>query len=85
MPAEPQSGTDTRTKQGRDRTDNPSDGMKRVGGGGGMKSNTRRPERAPQCWRVTASVWAGVHQYPTLFGGQAERGAISYVVATSIE
>jgi hypothetical protein len=37
MPAEPQSGTDTRTKQGRDRTDNPSDGMKRVGGGGGMK------------------------------------------------
>jgi hypothetical protein len=31
---EPQSGTDTRTRQDRDRTNNPADGMNRGGGGG---------------------------------------------------
>jgi hypothetical protein len=34
--AEPQSGTDTSTKQERDHTGNPPDGMNRGGGAGGM-------------------------------------------------
>ncbi len=36
-PAEPQSGTDTRTKQERDPTHDPAAEMRRNGGGGGMK------------------------------------------------
>jgi hypothetical protein len=32
-----------------------------------------------------ASDWANIHQCPTLLRGQAEQGAMSYVVATSIE
>jgi hypothetical protein len=36
-PTEPQSGTDTRTKQERDPTHDPAGGMRQNGGGGGMK------------------------------------------------